>query len=201
MTAAPPASSSDCGHDPLQPVSLPDLVRSGGRRCWRVAQTLKGLHQAREVEGNLVLRHLGDSIDLQATVHTHLQLCCDRCLQPFSQPLAAEVQDRIPFHAPLDSLASPIEALSTLQEALTTLPDPISSPEDPLSPLDEPLDPCGSFDPEHWLFEQLSLRLPLVNRCGPACPGPATWSSQPPTPDPRWAALASLQAQEPPQEG
>ena len=38
--------------------------------------------------------------------------------------------------------------------------------------LDDRLDPRGDFDPERWLFEQLSLQLPVVNRCGADCPGP-----------------------------
>jgi uncharacterized metal-binding protein YceD (DUF177 family) len=38
--------------------------------------------------------------------------------------------------------------------------------------LDDRLDPRGDFDPERWLFEQLSLELPVVNRCGADCPGP-----------------------------
>ena len=199
MTAAPPASTSDCGHDPLEPVSLPDLARTGGSRSWHVAQLLKGLDQAEAVQGELGLRHLGEGIEVHASVHTRLHLCCDRCLQPFSQPLTAEVQERIPFQ---------IAATPGGQGELTSGPGQIEAREliegladAPLGPLDEQLDPSGSFDPEHWLFEQLSLRLPLVNRCGPACPGPATWSSQASTPDPRWAALASLQAQEPRQEG
>ncbi len=38
--------------------------------------------------------------------------------------------------------------------------------------LDDRLNPRGDFDPERWLFEQLSLQLPVVNRCGADCPGP-----------------------------
>jgi uncharacterized protein len=57
---------------------------------------------------------------------------------------------------------------------------------------EERLDPRGGFDPERWLFEQLSLRLPLVNRCGADCPGPERWSSDTGAHDPRWAALARL---------
>jgi uncharacterized protein len=59
---------------------------------------------------------------------------------------------------------------------------------------DETIDPRGSFDPAHWTFEQLSLQLPLVNRCGADCPGPATWGSSDAVEDPRWAALAALRA-------
>ena len=60
--------------------------------------------------------------------------------------------------------------------------------------LSESLDPRGSFDPEHWVFEQLHLQLPLVNRCGAECPGPNLSPGADTTPiDPRWAALQNLQ--------
>ena len=61
--------------------------------------------------------------------------------------------------------------------------------------LTESLDPTGSFDPEHWVFEQLSLQLPLVNRCGSDCPGPELLGApaQDEVIDPRWAALKKLQ--------
>jgi len=156
--------TADC----LGPVSLPDLQASGPRR-WQIQQPLAGLHQAGPVQGELSLRHLGDGVEVGARVHTELACTCDRCLRPFTTTLRAEAEERLPFHPPADGLAPLPEAL------------------------EERLDPSGSFDPEHWLFEQISLRLPLVNRCGPDCPGPATWSSSPAAADPRWAALARLQ--------
>jgi hypothetical protein len=33
-----------------------------------------------------------------------------------------------------------------------------------------------------------------VNRCGPDCPGPDTWNSDPADGDPRWAALQRLKS-------
>jgi uncharacterized protein len=57
---------------------------------------------------------------------------------------------------------------------------------------DDRLDPAGFFDPQRWIFEQLSLQLPLVNRCGSDCPGPDRWSSEDSEVDPRWAALRHL---------
>ena len=65
----------------------------------------------------------------------------------------------------------------------------------------ECLDPLGSFDPERWVFEQLSLQMPLVKRCGADCPGPAQLQPSAQTTavkpegtdlDPRWAALHKL---------
>ena len=99
-------------------------------------------------------------------------LTCARCLQQYNHALRAEVQELIEFRTPSPS------------------PEPFSSllGED----LDDRLDPGGFFDPERWLFEQLSLQLPLVNRCGDDCPGPACWGGVSSPADPRWAALAAF---------
>ncbi len=32
--------------------------------------------------------------------------------------------------------------------------------------------PFGNFEPEQWVFEQISLRMPLLNICSLECPGP-----------------------------
>ena len=62
----------------------------------------------------------------------------------------------------------------------------------------ECLDPRGSFEPERWVFEQLSLQMPAVNFCGDGCPGmpqsadQALSASPTPAADPRWEALLSL---------
>jgi uncharacterized protein len=186
--------------EPLRPVPLPDLLATGPRQ-WQVEQPVAGLDQAGMVHGDLWLEHLGDGLQVSALVHTELQLCCDRCLNPFVSPLRVEVQELLPLQSrdtaartanPSPGLAAapasarPGSTASTAPlagEATTLLPDD----------LEEQLDPRGSFDPEHWLFEQISLRLPQVNRCGAQCPGPATWSSSPAAADPRWAALGRWQ--------
>ena len=62
----------------------------------------------------------------------------------------------------------------------------------------ECLDPRGSFEPERWVFEQLSLQMPAVNFCGDGCRGMPQLANQelpaaqPPAADPRWEALLSL---------
>ena len=64
----------------------------------------------------------------------------------------------------------------------------------------ECLDPRGSFEPERWVFEQLSLQLPAVNFCGDGCPGMPQLVNQElsasvtPSADPRWQALLSLRS-------
>ena len=65
----------------------------------------------------------------------------------------------------------------------------------------ETLDPNGRFDPEHWLFEQLNLQLPLKRLCCPECPGllPEPDAPEPSADvDPRWAQLLQLKSPEQP---
>ena len=64
----------------------------------------------------------------------------------------------------------------------------------------ECLDPRGDFEPERWVFEQLSLQMSVVNRCGEHCPGMpqgpsdgAAGTTGDKAPDPRWQALRDLQ--------
>jgi len=64
----------------------------------------------------------------------------------------------------------------------------------------ECLDPRGLFEPERWVFEQLSLQMPAVNFCGDGCSGmpqsvnPEQTASVTPSADPRWEALLSLRS-------
>jgi uncharacterized protein len=65
--------------------------------------------------------------------------------------------------------------------------------------LSEVLAPNGHFDPETWLFEQLSLAFPLRKVCGKNCPGADETSrtslKQESHLDTRWSALATLKEQ------
>lgn len=158
----------------LQPLPLQELRLLGEGRTWPVDQSIAGLASLTPVRGQVRALHHGTVLEVEGTAETIITLCCDRCLQTFNHALAAKAKELLEI-----KVAGPEE-----EEVLFAAEDPV-----------ECLDPGGSFDPERWLFEQLSLRLPLVNRCGPDCPGP-------PLPtgdtggngdiDPRWAALRSL---------
>ncbi len=172
MSLSPPPGAAD-SPPRLRPVPLPELrLLSEGRR-WEVDQPIADLASLTPVRGSLRAQHHGTVLELEASLATIVTLCCDRCLAHFNQALQAEVRELIELRPAGD------------------VPD-TSLPE--ADDLDERLDPQGRFDPERWIFEQLSLRLPLVNRCGSDCPGPATWGSEPPPVDPRWAALQGLKS-------
>lgn len=175
MSATPAAASSP---PPLRPVPLPELRLQSEARIWQVDQAIAGLESLTPVRGELRAQHHQTVLEVQASLATIVTLCCDRCLGHFNHPLQAEVRELIELR---DARQDP-SAVSGQVAAL----------EEGADGLDEQLDPQGRFDPEQWIYEQLSLRLPQVNRCGADCPGPAVWSSEPAAVDPRWAALQAL---------
>jgi uncharacterized protein len=171
--------------DLLRPLPLAELRLLERGRTWQVAQRIEGLESLTPVQGSIQAVHHGTALELTAEAETIVTLCCDRCLQHFNHALRAEVHELVELRGQGEATpaGAAIEELN-LELARDGMPEGAD--------LDDRLDPAGSFDPERWLFEQLSLQLPLVNRCGDDCPGPATWSSEPAGGDPRWAALARL---------
>jgi len=169
-------------HD-LRPVPVQELRLLAEGRRWQVEQHLSALHSLTPVRGSLSAVHRGTVLELEGEASTIVTLCCDRCLQHYNHPLSFRTRELL--------------WLGEQARQAGLSPDTASEPgvlDLEVDDLCESLDPSGSFEPEHWLFEQLSLQLPLVNRCGDDCPGP-------PSPagaggeavDPRWAALRQLQ--------
>jgi uncharacterized protein len=150
--------------DPLRPLPLQELQHLDGGRHWQIDQPIGGLATLTPVRGELQATHRGNVLELEGHAEAIVTLCCDRCLQHFNLTLSAASTELVL----------------------------IGAAESDDGQLVERLDPRGSFDPEHWIFEQLSLQLPIVNHCGSHCPGPATWSSASSGIDPRWQALQNL---------
>jgi uncharacterized protein len=172
--------------DALQPVPLQELRALSEGRHWQVDQQLSELHSLTPVRGELTAVHRGNILEVDGHANTIITLQCDRCLQHFNHPLSFRHREVLWLgdQARLEGIGEEL-VMEGGSEVLDLDPDALS----------ESLDPNGSFDPEHWLFEHLSLQLPLVNRCGSDCPGPdlqsAAANDEPV--DPRWAALKKLQ--------
>ncbi|MFM9047426.1 MAG: YceD family protein [Cyanobium sp.] len=161
----------------LRPVPLAELRTLPVGKVWEVDQPIAGLESLTPVRGHVLAVHHGTALEVSGEAETIVTLCCARCLQHYNQGLRAEVRELIEFRG------GPTHGGSGAADGLEgTLGDD----------LDDRLDPYGSFDPERWVFEQLSLQLPLVNRCGKECPGPASWGGGASTADPRWEALKAL---------
>ena len=173
----------------LEPIPLRDLQALGSLRTWSVDGRLDDLPSLTPVRGEVRAEHRGNLLEVSGQLETIVSLCCDRCLGQFNQQLSVKTDELIWLGD--DQSAESLSAAGL----------------DPESPdgLIESLDPRGSFEPERWVFEQLSLQLSVVNRCGSECPGPPlqhqpteTNPSSPPGSaiDPRWQALLQLQNQQ-----
>ena len=171
----------------LRPVPIQELAAQASGCRWELNQPLEGLESLTPVRGHVQAIHRGNVLEVEGEAATIVTLCCDRCLQHFNHPLRVQTREMLWLgeQARLEGLET---TLVEQGEAVLDLnPDALT----------ESLDPQGSFDPAHWTFEQLSLQLPAVNRCGPDCPGPASWGSEGSSLDPRWAALLALQQRPP----
>ena len=167
--------------DPLRPIPIQELKALGTAHRWQIEQTIAGLDSLTPVRGQLTVQHQGTVLAVKGQAATIVTLCCDRCLQHFNHPLQASADETIWLGEAGPGAACEKEAIQTEAQLLELDVDACDQ-----------LNPRGSFDPEHWVFEQLSLQLPLVNHCGSECPGPPTWSSDGRGGDPRWAALGQL---------
>lgn len=185
MTAGPEGSTSG---DALRPVPIQELRPLAEGRSWTVAQHLDALASLTPVRGWVRAVHRGSVLEVEGEAETIVTLCCDRCLQHYNHPLGFRTRELLWLGDPASASAQ--ASLGEEGEAVLAI-----AGDELVDDLGEGIDPLGSFDPGHWTFEQLSLQLPLVNRCGPDCPGPASWGHGPPLGDPRWSALGGLRPQ------
>ncbi len=168
----------------LEPVPLRELQALGSVRDWEFEGQLDELPSLTPVRGNLQAEHRGNILEVSGSAQTIVCLCCDRCLKQFNRKLSTQVNELI-------WLGDPEAAEAMAEQGLDA-----SS----VDGLVESLDPRGSFEPERWVFEQLSLQIPAVNFCGDDCSGmPQAANQEPPASlsaaaDPRWQALLNLRA-------
>ncbi len=167
----------------LRPVAIQELSGLAEGYRWEIDQPLSDLASLTPVRGQVQAIHRGNLLEVAGDASTIVTLCCDRCLQHFNHPLSFQTHELLWLGEQARQQGLETSLIEGGEAVLDLDPDALS----------ESLDPQGSFDPEHWTFEQLSLQLPAVNRCGPDCPGPASWGSSDAGIDPRWAALQSLQ--------
>ena len=192
---------------PLRPVPLQDLRLRSDALVWEVDQKLAELDSLTPVRGQVRARHHGSVLEVDGEAETIVTLCCDRCLQHFNQPLRMAEHELLELAGPGVGEAdeSDLTAMAASQATSRSL-RPEYQETLLVEALDDRLDPRGDFDPERWLFEQLSLQLSVVNRCGADCPGPPLAPAASPSPaseggtgadleepiDPRWQALRQM---------
>jgi uncharacterized protein len=145
-----------------------------------IDEFLLGLDSLTPIQGQLQVIHQGNYLQILAEAKTIVTLKCDRCLQQYNHRLTLEAAELIWLSPEIDEVVEPN------LEIEVKLDDPV-----------ETLSPQGYFDPQDWLYQQLSLQLPYRQLCDQNCEGlmqeVAQQVEQPP--DRRWAALESLKAQ------
>ncbi|HHP7230430.1 MAG TPA: DUF177 domain-containing protein [Xenococcaceae cyanobacterium] len=162
----------------MKSIYIPQILKASERKIKIVIDdSIADLETLTPVRGTLVVRHGGTFLELVAQAETIVTLTCDRCLQNYNYRLEVNTSELIWLEAALTENL-PLEREVSLED------------------LSETLSPTGYFAPEAWLYEQLSLAMPLRQLCGANCQGAAkTETHSENYLDSRWASLASLKEQ------
>jgi uncharacterized protein len=138
---------------------------------------ISGLNSLTPVRGIFQVAHRGNFLELQLQADTILTLTCDRCLQTFNHRLKVDTSEIILLKVEEADLNYPLE-----REIIT---------ED----LSETLPPDGELIVDEWIYEQLSLAMPLRNLCGNECQPPKLEVQEDTTiKDNRWSGLSTLKS-------
>jgi uncharacterized protein len=138
---------------------------------------ISGLNSLTPVRGIFQVAHRGNFLELQLQADTILTLTCDRCLQTFNHRLKVDTSEIILLKVEEAVLNYPLE-----REIIT---------ED----LSETLPPDGELIVDEWIYEQLSLAMPLRNLCTNDCKPPKLEVKEDsPIKDNRWSGLSSLKS-------
>lgn len=131
------------------------------------------------VRGSLTIVHRGNFLQVELSAETILTLTCDRCLQSYNYRLVVNNGEIIWLN-------------QELNHKVNLPPEREITQED----LDESLPEDGYFVVEDWIYEQLSLAMPLRQLCGKNCqpPGNQNQDEGQNRGDNRWSALASLKS-------
>jgi uncharacterized protein len=164
----------------MEPIYIPHLLKAPKRTAEIIVDDpIAGLDTLVPVKGTISVRHGGNFLEIVSAAETITTLVCDRCLQHYNHRLEIDTSELIWLESDLENEQDlPAEREVALDDLSETLP------------------PNGHFDPEVWLFEQLSLALPLRKVCGADCPGASVkGTTDEHYVDHRWSSLAALKEQ------
>jgi uncharacterized protein len=161
----------------MEAIYIPQLLKMPGKtEEIHFNNPIEDLETLIPVKGILMVSHRGNFLEVQVKAETIVTLTCDRCLQSFNHRLKVETSELIWLENEFE-----LEQNIPLEREISR------------ENLAETLDPNGFFEVETWLYEQLSLALPMRQLCGKDCQTPAIKNNQEII-DPCWANLASLKS-------
>ncbi len=163
----------------MEAIYIPRLLKLPGRQEEiKIQEEIPGFNTLIPVRGIMVVKHGGNYLEVSAQTETIITLVCDRCLQHYNHRLSIDTSELIWLESEQAPEHLPVEREVSVEDLSETLP------------------PDGYFKPDSWLYEQLSLAMPLRHICGKDCPGaPQTSAVTESHTDSRWASLAALREQ------
>jgi uncharacterized protein len=163
----------------MKPIFIPGLLKAPQKkREIPIEEFIANLDTLTPVRGILEVKHCGTYLDVSAKAEAIVTLTCDRCLKQYNQKLSLDTSELIWLEEEVDPATLPKEREVEVED------------------LSESLSPSGYFDPESWLYEHLSLTMPMRQICGVECQGVETKiQTSDKTFDRRWANLEALKKQ------
>ncbi|WP_330205090.1 DUF177 domain-containing protein [Cyanobacterium sp. Dongsha4] len=162
----------------METIYIPQLLKMPEQTMKiKLCDRISGLTTLIPVKGIFQVRHGGNFLELQLQADTILTLTCDRCLQTFNYRLKVDTSEIIylKYEAELDQYYPP-EREITGEDLWESLP------------------PDGELIIEEWIYQQLSLAIPLRSLCSNDCQPPGKTSTDNNKNDQRWSALANLKS-------
>lgn len=166
----------------MDAIYIPHLIKATDRqKIIPLNDFISGLDTLTPIRGKLVVRHGGTFLDVFVQAETIITLTCDRCLQQYNHRITLQTSEIIW----LDENAAQDKKIPLEREVAV---------ED----LSETLASDDFFEPDIWLYEQLTLTMPLQKLCGKDCQQPLiSQGENQPLIDSRWSSLAALKKQLP----
>ena len=161
----------------MEAIYIPQLLKMPDKKEeMKISNFIPGFTTLTPVRGILVVTHGGNFLEVYFQAETILTLTCDRCLQQYNHRLTVDTFELIWLEHELELDQNiPWEREISVEDLSETLP------------------PDGYFDTENWVYEQLSLAMPMRQLCGKNCQAPITREEEKMI-DTRWAGLASLKS-------
>ncbi len=160
----------------MEAIYIPQLVRAPEQtERFPIADYLPDLETLTPVQGEVVVSHRGNYLEVKGRAEAIVTLTCDRCLQQYNHRVNVKTAELIWLQKVEDDPDADLLEREVAFEDLV-----------------ETLDPEGYFQPTAWLYEQFCLAIPPRQLCDARCPGIQIESNQPTAVDRRWASLESL---------
>ncbi|MGL5806287.1 MAG: YceD family protein [Xenococcaceae cyanobacterium] len=163
----------------MRAIFIPQLLKTPQKKQEiEVADFITGLSTLTPVRGWIEIKHCGTYLEVSAKAEAIVTLTCDRCLKQYNHKLSLNTSEMIWLEEESDSASLPKEREIEVED------------------LSENLPPDGYFEPESWLYEHLSLTMPIRQICGTDCQGVEQKTTKSESNlDMRWATLEVLKQQ------